>query len=149
MLYPVALTNEQKKMIQMSSMLFQALKVVFDKPQGQARGYTNTFLPGGHIEFGESAKDALIREIQEELGIKCTVNNFLGLVEHKWEKNGELHCEVNQVFAVNSHELQNNLKSSESHLKFFWCDGKHLDDRGHHIILRKLYAKEFIKVIDT
>ncbi|MGG1851219.1 MULTISPECIES: hypothetical protein [Bacillus] len=91
----------------------------------------------------------MIREIQEEVVIKCTVNNLLGLVEHKWEKNGELHCEVNQVFEVNSHELQNNLKSSESHLKFFWCDGKHLDDRGHHIISRKLYAKEFIKVIDT
>ncbi|MEI4804048.1 NUDIX domain-containing protein [Bacillus sp. FJAT-51639] len=96
----------------------------------QARGYTNTFLPGGHIEFGESAKDALIREIQEELGIRCTVNKFLGLVEHKWEKNGELHCEINQVFEVNGNELPNNLKSSESHLKFFWCDGKDLDDRN-------------------
>ncbi|SFH96628.1 MULTISPECIES: NUDIX domain-containing protein [unclassified Bacillus (in: firmicutes)] len=96
----------------------------------QARGYTNTFLPGGHIEFGESAKDALIREIQEELGIRCTVNKFLGLVEHKWEKNGELHCEINQVFEVNGNELPNNLKSSESHLKFFWCDEKDLDDRN-------------------
>ncbi|KAB2372778.1 MULTISPECIES: hypothetical protein [unclassified Bacillus (in: firmicutes)] len=36
MLYPVALTNEQNEMLQMSSMLFQVLKVVFDKPQGQA-----------------------------------------------------------------------------------------------------------------
>ncbi|MBK5492228.1 hypothetical protein [Bacillus sp. TH13] len=35
-LYPVALTNEQYEMLQMSSMLFQPLKVVFDKPQGQA-----------------------------------------------------------------------------------------------------------------
>ncbi|MED1403831.1 hypothetical protein P4U07_13515 [Bacillus mycoides] len=35
-LYPVALTNEQNEMLQMSSMLFQPLKVVFDKPQGQA-----------------------------------------------------------------------------------------------------------------
>ncbi|HDR4908328.1 hypothetical protein PDN50_28210 [Bacillus cereus] len=34
-LYPVALTNEQSEMLQMSSMLFQPLKVVFDKPQGQ------------------------------------------------------------------------------------------------------------------
>ncbi|MEE6185193.1 hypothetical protein ACQ3VH_13515 [Bacillus pretiosus] len=34
--YPVALTNEQNEMLQMSSMLFQVLKVVFDKPQGQA-----------------------------------------------------------------------------------------------------------------
>ncbi|WP_176542227.1 hypothetical protein [Bacillus sp. AFS075034] len=35
-LYPVALTNEQNEMLQMTSMLFQPLKVVFDKPQGQA-----------------------------------------------------------------------------------------------------------------
>ncbi|PEA85660.1 hypothetical protein [Bacillus thuringiensis] len=35
-LYPVALTNEQNEMLQLSSMLFQLLKVIFDKPQGQA-----------------------------------------------------------------------------------------------------------------
>lgn len=35
----------------------------------QAIGEKNTFLPGGHIEFGESAKDALVREIEEELGL--------------------------------------------------------------------------------
>jgi hypothetical protein len=33
-LYPVALTNEQNEMLQLSSMLFQSLKVIFDKPQG-------------------------------------------------------------------------------------------------------------------
>jgi 8-oxo-dGTP pyrophosphatase MutT (NUDIX family) len=71
----------------------------------QATGHTNTFLPGGHIEFGESAKDALIREIEEELGIKCEVVSFLGLVEHKWEKIGILNCEINQVFEVKSDEL--------------------------------------------
>ncbi|AFQ20043.1 hypothetical protein P9149_01950 [Bacillus thuringiensis] len=35
-LYPVALTNDQNEMLQLSSMMFQPLKVVFDKPQGQA-----------------------------------------------------------------------------------------------------------------
>ncbi|UOQ49769.1 NUDIX domain-containing protein [Gracilibacillus caseinilyticus] len=34
-----------------------------------ALGQKNTFLPGGHIEFGESAMDALIREVREELGV--------------------------------------------------------------------------------
>lgn len=98
----------------------------------QATGYTNTFLPGGHIEFGESAKDALIREIEEELGIECTVVGLLGLVEHKWEKQGVLHCEINQVFEVESDELKTsyNPKSSESHLKFFWCNADDLDTKN-------------------
>ena len=37
----------------------------------RAIGHQNTFLPGGHIEFGESAKDALKREVFEELGLAC------------------------------------------------------------------------------
>ena len=95
----------------------------------QATGHSNTFLPGGHIEFGESAKDALIRENDEELGITCTVVSLLGLVEHKWEKKGVLHCEINQVFEVTNEELTTGLnpESRESHLKFFWCNADDLD----------------------
>ncbi|MGG2028802.1 NUDIX domain-containing protein [Gottfriedia sp. S16(2024)] len=96
----------------------------------QAKGFTNSFLPGGHVEFGESARDALIREIKEELGIYCTVGNFLGVVEHKWEKKGILHCEINQVFEVKCNEFHynSNLESNESNLEFLWCDGADLEE---------------------
>jgi 8-oxo-dGTP diphosphatase len=89
-----------------------------------AIGHKNTFLPGGHIEFGESAKDALVREIEEELGIKCEVRGFLGLVEHKWENNGIVNVETNQAFEIKSQELHTNTvpKSQESHIEFLWCD---------------------------
>lgn len=37
--------------------------------------------PGGGIEFGETAEEALIRELQEETGIRVTIGKFLFLCE--------------------------------------------------------------------
>ena len=45
-------------------------------------GANYTFLPGGHIELGESAKSALAREIMEELGIKISVGDHQTTVKH-------------------------------------------------------------------
>lgn len=39
----------------------------------RGKGKVNFFFPGGHIEEGESAPEALMREIQEELGEESEV----------------------------------------------------------------------------
>lgn len=117
-----------------------------------AIGQNNTFLPGGHIEFGESAKVTLIREWKEELGIDCTITKFLGVVEHKWMAKGILQCEVDQLFEVNCDALQDdqNPKSQEDHIEFFWLDVEKLDENNlQPFPLRKLLKNYMNGITDT
>ena len=66
----------------------------------QGKGAANTYLPGGHVEWNEQAAEGLKREIEEELGVKAVVKEFLGSVEHTFIQKGERHCEINLMFAM-------------------------------------------------
>jgi len=71
----------------------------------QSKGAANTYLPGGHVEFGERAADSLEREIQEELGVASKTGAFLGAVEHTFLQKGKRHCEINLVFELDIADL--------------------------------------------
>ena len=80
------------------------------------------FLPGGHLEFGESAQGALSRELKEELGIKSEVGSLIGICEHIYRKTGKKHHEINLIFKVEIKKI--NLKGRERKLKFYLKDLK-------------------------
>ena len=90
----------------------------------RTKGASNTYLPGGHVEFGERAVDALTREIDEELGVGAKVGKFLGAVEHRFMQKGEQHCEINLVFEMEIESLSSDEKpvAAEDYIEFEWCE---------------------------
>ncbi len=47
--------------------------------------------PGGKVEHGESPRAALIRELNEELGIQATVGSELARYEHDYPSGSRVH----------------------------------------------------------
>lgn len=90
-------------------------------------GKPNWFFPGGHIESGESAPEALLREIEEELGVSGTIVRFLGASENKFELKGESVQEINLVFEVVLDE-QGSMMSKEDHIEFAWFTREEMGD---------------------
>lgn len=83
------------------------------------------YLPGGHIEFGESAAAAAEREILEELGIKLRAGALALVSEGAFSAKRD-HHEINLVFHMEHPtpwpKSLVNPKSKEPHIAFRWVE---------------------------
>lgn len=85
------------------------------------------YLPGGHIEHGESAGQTVLRELDEEMGIAFTLQRFLGCLEYSFQPNlGARIChthEYNFLFLATSPEIKAGVMPAqkEEHVAFAWA----------------------------
>jgi len=91
------------------------------------------YLPGGHIEFNESAQEAVVREIYEETGFDSNIERFLGVFEHSWNFSGDEVCchthEINLIFKVNLKAVNGliSISQKEEHVALQWLPLRELD----------------------
>ena len=90
-------------------------------------GEPNTFLPGGHVDYGEYTDIALRRELKEELGVDAEIGEFMGIQEYQFmEENEREHHEINFIYRAQTSEP---IQSKESHLEFLWCPVEELTEK--------------------
>lgn len=94
--------------------------------RNRKHGYA--FLPGGHIEFGETARLALERELMEETGLASKAGPLLLASEHRFTASGKTHHEINLVFRVEhlgappSTAKAEPVPTLEEQIEFVWVD---------------------------
>jgi len=93
----------------------------------RAKGGKSTYLPGGHIELGETGRQALVREMKEETGLDATAGRFLGVVENSFLQHGRPHSEINLVYELRLAAPDAEVRAAEDWIEFEWRSLQDLD----------------------
>jgi 8-oxo-dGTP diphosphatase len=100
------------------------------------RKHGYVYLPGGHVEPGESASDALVREMMEECNCEVKIGPCLLIEEHRFTQMAKPRHEVNIYFRMTVVAARQ-IVSQEDHIDFVWLDIDRLanfDVRPRHAI---------------
>ena len=130
---------KDKFQIRVRAVIEKDSKILFCKNRDKTKDYY--FLPGGHVEFGETARNALIRELNEELTISIKDILLIGGMEDIFIKeDGEKHHDINLFFSVLFDNVRD--KSKEDEIDFFFLTKEEmLEKRAFPVVLPEAILK--------
>ena len=109
-------------------------------------------LPGGRIQIGENSKEALRREIQEELGKEIEIKQYIATIENFFEMDNKKYHEI---FFIHKAEFVNdedkkieyimyNMEGKE-YLRYEWLDLEKIDEYNilPHCVNKILNKKDY------
>lgn len=93
----------------------------------QSRKHGYHYLPGGHIEFGEPARESLARELLEECALESRVGPLLLTEEQIFTQKNKNRHEITLIFRVDQLgpspvSMPEKVESVEDHIAFVWVD---------------------------
>lgn len=111
--------------VQSRAVIIQQNHTLLCKTTGLSQNFY--FLPGGHIEHGESARNALTRELFEEIGFPFKIERFLGCLEYSFDPKVTTHAKCHThdytfIFEASCDLLSPDklLKQIEDHIEITW-----------------------------
>jgi 8-oxo-dGTP diphosphatase len=70
----------KRPVVGVGAVIFRGDRVLMIQ-RGNEPGKGNWAIPGGHLEWGERAEDAAVREVLEETGVTCRIRGFVAHVD--------------------------------------------------------------------
>lgn len=106
---------------------------------------------GGAILVGEASRKAVAREVKEELGVDCEVEELMFVVENRFDYKGELHHMIEFHYKVTLLGEVPSRTLDEGKYECEWIDLQRLNEydiRPQYLIKELHLWKAGIKQID-
>lgn len=88
-------------------------------------------LPKGHVEVGESGREAALREVEEETGIRCEIVGETPVARtwHAYDTYGRWELKRTEWWAMRAVGGELNAQGEEGIVDVAWCDAESLVQR--------------------
>ena len=83
------MTTGARTVLVAAAVIFEGDRVLLTQRKAGAHLEGAWEFPGGKVEPGEDPRDALVRELREELGIEATVGEIVDVTFHRYEDAGK------------------------------------------------------------